>query len=183
MHLLRDRNTAIMKRFISLFIILALALLALSSCTADTWGEEGPWSFATRNKYPKECFVYEYRWDGTPEALDVKVPNKFNGISVNALGGFYGRGLPMMFAVIIPDEIVDDYAAGVGPDFALARGNVQSSAENIGDGRYETITFKFHLNKSVEKIRPLNDECYYAAMMVDGSTETFLKIEYKYLYD
>lgn len=86
------------KLFICLLCILPIFILCGCSLDFSETADEGDFSFAYGNK---AAFVTEYRWDGTEAGMTVRIPERYNGLKVVSVGGFFGRGLPMPFSVDI----------------------------------------------------------------------------------
>lgn len=95
-----------MKKIFALMLCVLLAVL-MCGCSLDysQQGSEGSFSFAYGKK---KAFVTEYRWDGSEENMTIAIPEEYDGRTVVAVGGFYGRGLPMPFTVDLSGYFPED---------------------------------------------------------------------------
>ena len=62
---------------------------------------EGAWKASL---YPegKDAFATSFTWDGTEEGLRIE-PGEIAGCTITRYGGYFGRGLPEPFFLVIPD--------------------------------------------------------------------------------
>ena len=91
-------------------IILVFMLLCFSGCVkldeVSLFYDSIEWAdglnFAINNK-AKCCFAGYYEYNGK-NGRDIVIPDEYSGYPVTRLGGYYGRGLPIPFYVILSDE-------------------------------------------------------------------------------
>lgn len=150
-----------MKRLLRVLPVL-ICLLLLCGCALDysSMETEGPFSYACGKH---KAFIYRYSWDGTEEGKTVEIPDSFGEYRVVAVGGFYGRGLPMPFSVDIGDWI------GRQP------GTVLDSSSPVFDVEADetvTLDFTFLIGPTVEDIRTSGEDCWY--LEHDGTVTEFL---------
>lgn len=95
-----------MKKLFPLVLGVLLVVL-MCSCSLDysEQADEGNFSYAYGKK---TAFVTCYRWDGTEEGRTIVIPEEYDGRRVVAVGGFFGRGLPMPFTVDISGYFPED---------------------------------------------------------------------------
>lgn len=128
-------------------VIVLLCSVILIGCSADYSSEinNGAYSYACSKR---EAFLYEYRWDGTEDGQAIIVPDSIEEKEVTAIGGFYGRGLPMLFKVNLEEAY--DEPGGEWLQYA--------SSDDITDTEY--ITFDLHTSLGSDKIQ-LSNNIYY----------------------
>lgn len=119
-----------MKKKIISFILLILCSVLLAGCAMEyyTTEEDGNFTYALAKK---KAFLAGYTWDGTEEGMKITVPKKFDGKKIVAIGGFYGRGLPMPFTV---------------DSSAYYQADVNSGAELIQENEVDHVEKKIQLN-------------------------------------
>ena len=95
-----------MKKLSAILLIL-LMMVSLSSCMgdwslnySDTVTTDG-WDIAL-DRDGKMAFAAAYVWDGSEEGRRIRIPDIVEGCTVFKLGGYFGRGLPMPFSVVMP---------------------------------------------------------------------------------
>ena len=138
-------------------IPILVCLLLFGGCTLSLcYSEmvtEGPWS-AALYRDGKEAFVYEYEWDGTEEGLRIE-PDEVEGCVVTRYGGFYGRGLPMPFYIIIPDSVC-----------------VRES-DIPADAHVEDLTFTMVISKNIIEVYTGDLECFFYLEDEDGNVSYY----------
>lgn len=154
-------------RFIKI-IIAVVAVIALSFIEdvveISTWesAEIKTNLDAYYNKLTKDCFIGEYYWDGNIENMTIVVPDKYENYKVKGLGGFFGRGAPIAFSVVMPDELLAE---------------VESVSDEGDDFEATTYTFTVKLGNNIKKITNFSYECYYYDE--DGNVEFRVKMHYE----
>ena len=113
------------------------------------------------NKITRSCFVGSYSWDGNTENTIIDVPDEYENYKVSSLGGIYGRGVPVNFSVVMPDEFLE----GI------------ESVSNEGDDFEETTyTFTVKLGNNIKTLTNFVYEDYY--YNEDGSVRFIVKMNY-----
>lgn len=51
------------------------------------------------------AFLGVYHWDGQEETMDIPLPDEVFDCRVTALGGYFGRGVPVPFTVELPESL------------------------------------------------------------------------------
>ncbi len=57
------------------------------------------------HKWSGNVLVGDYCWDGDENNMTVTIPDEADGKKINSLGGFIGRGAPLLFRINLPDSI------------------------------------------------------------------------------
>lgn len=112
-----------------------------------------------------EAFAAEYAWDGSEEGLTAAIPERYEGMGVTAIGGFYGRGVPCPFRASIPDSLKT-----IQGDYFI------TSSPFEGD-TYENLVFHFAMSKNVREVRNAQP-CYYLGVTVDNADDILYKVSY-----
>lgn len=118
------------------------------------------------NKITKSCFVGSYFWGGNTENTIIVVPDEYENYKISSLGGVYGRGVPVNFSVVMPDEVMED---------------VYSVSDERENNEAMTYTFTVILGKNVNNLTNLDYENYY--YNEDGSVSFIVKMNYECLSD
>ena len=114
------------------------------------------------NKITKNCFVGSYLWNGNSENTIIDVPDEYENYKVSSLGGIYGRGVPVNFSVVMPDEFLE----GI------------ESVSNEGDDFEETTyTFTVKLGNNIKTLTNFIYEDYYYDE--DASVRFKVKMHYE----
>ena len=109
-----------------------------------------------------EAFVSSYNWDGTDETKKIVIPEEYDGIKINALGGYYGRGVPCAFGVDLPDSYLNDLCDEVNQWFCS---DIYEDVESV-DTIY--LNFDLHISKNIEQITEHTLNCFYEGTYFDG---------------
>ena len=109
-----------------------------------------------------EAFVSSYNWDGTDETKKIVIPEEYDGIKINALGGYYGRGVPCAFGVDLPDSYLNDLCDEVNQWFCS---DIYEDVESV-DTIY--LNFDLHISKNIEQITKHTLDCFYEGTYFDG---------------
>lgn len=158
----------ISKRIIML-IVLALICVTFTGCISDAdfstnYGEiakEGSWEGALDRKHSR-AFVSSYYWDGTEEGKRIE-PSMLDNCTVTKYGGYFGRGLPMPFAVI-------PLNGGVSAD------------DIASDADIEDVTFTLVVNPEIRDLILGTTDVYYTVEKPDG-TDSYCHIVYEIKLD
>lgn len=57
------------------------------------------------NQETGRAFLGVYHWDGREETMDIPLPDDVLDCRVTALGGYFGRGVPVPFTVELPESL------------------------------------------------------------------------------
>ena len=109
-----------------------------------------------------EAFVSSYNWDGTDETKKIVIPEEYDGIKINALGGYYGRGVPCAFGVDLPDSYLNDLCDEVNQWFCS---DIYEDVESV-DTIY--LNFDLHISKNIKQITEHTLNCFYEGTYFDG---------------
>lgn len=129
---------------------------------------DGRWTYGYQ-KFPKECFVISYHWDGDTNNMEVQIPESYQGTKINTLGGYLGKGYPAPFHVAIPEDYYDTEF-----DFCT------EDEELIRDSDYETLTFTIVLGNNISNIKGEIKDTYWGVENDAGEEDILYKIEYKF---
>lgn len=136
----------------AVILISFAVLLLLGGCSLDysEMETDGAYSYACGKK---TAFLYEYSWDGTDSGLEIDVPDTCGGRRVVAVGGFFGRGLPMPFRADISEWITGKY--GSVPDVADFSDEETEPAETV------TLNFSLRTGSNVKDFHLSGPETWY----------------------
>lgn len=97
----------ILKQGLRLSLFFLPIVFSLMGCgkVYEYKGTEGNFKYAYSEE---DAFIYEYVWDGTDEGMTIEIPDSIGGKPVTAVGGYYGRGLPLDFQVNIKEAIAPE---------------------------------------------------------------------------
>ena len=109
-----------------------------------------------------EAFVSSYNWDGTDETKKIVIPEEYDGLKINALGGYYGRGVPCAFGVDLPDSYLNDLCGEVD---RWVCSDVYEDVESV-DTIY--LNFDLHISKNIEQITKHTLDCFYEGTYFNG---------------
>ncbi|MBE6644511.1 MAG: hypothetical protein E7612_03920 [Ruminococcaceae bacterium] len=56
------------------------------------------------SKLLNQAFLSDYNWDGTEKGMNIVIPEEYKKIPVTAFGGYFGRGVPCSFGILLTDE-------------------------------------------------------------------------------
>lgn len=102
------------------------------------------------NVLTKKAFVGESLWDGT-DGETIEIPDSVNGCRVTALGGFFGRGVPVAFCLTVPEEWNTKTIFG-------DRSMVEKAAEDAPDAELIDLTVTLKLGKNIDTLNAVT--CY-----------------------
>ena len=104
----------------------------------------------------KKAFLGDYYWDGSEEGKTIIIPETFEGCTITAFGGSFGRGVPSPFCVVFTDETKEL----LRPDAFRWDMNY---LDNIKDYNVEYIHFNLHISQYIEEIHEVNFDKYHVA--------------------
>ena len=132
------------------FLCVACLLAGCDSYTEEA--TEGAWK-ARISSDSHKAFVYSYTWDGTEEGMRMEAPEEIAGCKVERYGGFYGRGVPMQFAIELPDA------------YLMEKSLLPEDAE------LQVLTFTLVIRKGITNITisSVSENYCYSVQNEDGS--------------
>ena len=92
------------------------------------------------------AFLGVYHWDGREETMDIPLPDEVFDCRVTALGGYFGRGVPVPFTVELPEGF-GHTREGFGEDlwdYAL---------EKYPNAEVVELPFTVHIGKDLKEIQ------------------------------
>lgn len=110
------------------------------------------------NKYKGECFAAHYYWDGDTSNMTVVLKEEYNGYTLTELGGYFGRGVPSPFEIIMPDEF---------------EGGTMKSVESYDDYEVTELVFTVTVPKTLKSVTYLSDFNYYVYEFPSGETKMY----------
>ena len=150
-----------------LFFLLTGLILISAACGGD-WSlkydrtlEQGGFEFGLDTQGAK-AFAASYLWDGSDAGRRITVPDTVEGCTVFKLGGYYGRGLPMPFCIVVP---ADETAPSVKGE--------SKAAEAETPGRTEEVLFTLVFGPYLTKIENIRESADYAVYEADGTRVTY----------
>ena len=92
--------------------VLLLALVLLAAGLVSLWNAamfyKGPVTDGSQeyyvNQFSRRAFAGSYVWDGEPDHMTIAIPEEAGSLPVTSLGGYTGRGVPVLFGVTLPEE-------------------------------------------------------------------------------
>lgn len=109
----------------------------------------------------KSAFISNYEWDDNQDHMKVVLPNEFKGVPVTQLGGYFGRGVPAPFNIILNEKYSNDGITSVIPE--------EAPSDWYADG-YTIIEYKFIivLNSNLKELFFGGSELYFRFKHDDG---------------
>lgn len=122
------------------------------------------------SKVTKECIAADINWDGDTENMIFTLPDEYEGIKINSLGGTSGLGTPILFYIDVPDEMEFD-SSGIT--------HVATEEDLAGMIDENTITYKFTVNigKNVKNFEYFHYKEYYIGE--NGKVMYIIDIDYE----
>lgn len=90
---------------VSASVYVLFFLLFLYNCSGWSQLEEDGDFRIYYHKWSGNVLVGDYRWDGDENNTTVTIPDEADGKKINSLGGFIGRGSPLLFYVNLTDSV------------------------------------------------------------------------------
>ncbi len=159
-----------MKKKLLLLILSVLALAALSGCNARDSVEDGCFKYG-HVRFPESYFADCYYWDGNADTMEIFIPDEYNGVKIKQVGGYFGKGAPAPFTVILPENL-------------SVQGDDTFTTEDerlVTDTDYITYSFTIHIGKNVKEFYGMSDSYYGTGL--DSDEDIVYKIEYNYVID
>lgn len=103
------------------------------------------------SKLTKECVAAYIEWDGDAENTTFTVPDEYEGMKVNSLGGLVGMGTPEQFFVMLPEDMYSGTETCVGME------------ELAGEADENTVAYNFtvKLGKNIKNFEYFVYKDYY----------------------
>jgi hypothetical protein len=116
------------------------------------------------NKSSKLAFAASVNWDGGESGTTYTIPDMCNDCSVNALGGFFGRGVPCPFEIIVTYEGPNPKPESENPDdFATDAAELVPANSEI-----HIYSFIVNIGANLSKIQ-LVEHFFICSEQTDGS--------------
>lgn len=118
------------------------------------------------NKVTKFCLAGEFEWDGDTENMTFTVPDEYEGLKISSLGGSVGRGVPVLFCVIVPDSLHPEVVS------------CTEIEECVGVVNEDTVTYSFtvKLGKNIKTFKRFTYKEYF----MDANDNVIYIVETKY---
>ncbi|MBO4927227.1 MAG: hypothetical protein J5379_03125 [Clostridiales bacterium] len=98
------KNAYSIGKALALVLVISLLVPALASCKLydGDYKKSGDFEFKLDKKETHGTLT-SWHWDGDPENSVIDVPDDYNGIPIDALGGAYGTNAPILAFVVETD--------------------------------------------------------------------------------
>ena len=166
-----------MKKFFALVLVLGL-LLSLSGCFAEEvslfWTERGKQNgfYIAVNKMARCCFVGAYDCLEYTENMQITIPDEYNGIPVTRLGGYYGRGLPTPFHILVDMRLSEDDPYPDGAPSCWAASVLPEGSKT------EDLLFNLHIGKNLKTIKFVDMDSYKPFFNASGEVIYYHPVVY-----
>lgn len=153
-------------------LLLTFIIIFLSGCFLEDMsllysesGEKDGFYIAV-NKAADCCFVGGYNCTEYTEQSEITVPDKYDGIPIKRIGGYYGKGVPTPFSISLADIYMN---APEGSEYdCVFSGDIDDLAH--GENYIvEDIVFHLNIGKHVEEIQYVDMDNYYPHINDDNS--------------
>lgn len=160
------KNKNIIIRILACFFVVFSAFFIILIVNTASW-KDGKTDnmYVYYNNFSRICVAGTYSWDGNTDDMTVIIPDKYENMKINSLGGYYGTGVPVLFFVEIPKKLHPTVTS------------VTESEECIG-GTEKAVTYNFTV-KLGKNIKYLENFCY-KEYYEDGDNDVVYIIEYNY---
>ena len=91
------------------------------------------------------AFLGVYHWDGREETMDIPLPDEVFDCRVTALGGYFGRGVPVPFTVELPESF-GCVREGFGEDLW------DDALEADPDAEVVELRFTAHVGRNLRRV-------------------------------
>ena len=93
-----------------------------------------------------DAFVSTYNWDGSDDAMNIVIPEEYNGLPINSLGGYSGLGVPGSFGI----ELTESYRNSLCSEANMwGYSSIFDDIESV-ETRY--LNFNIHVSKNIEQL-------------------------------
>ncbi|MBR6696643.1 MAG: hypothetical protein IKL73_00055 [Lachnospiraceae bacterium] len=159
-----------MKKFITLLSILILSFLLCSCDTKEaslfynSIDKYEGFDIAT-NKISNCCFVGMYSCEQYTDNMEITIPDEYNNIPIERIGGYYGTGVPTPFQIYV-NEFIN------APEDSRYNGVFTSHPDNFNlTDKYtiKDVSFTLRIGKNINSIVYVIKDCYYPYINEDSS--------------
>ncbi len=103
----KERVAFALKTMVKVFIILVIVFSIRLTVGIGSWKDAEVNNLKIfYSKVERDAVPSIYEWDGDMEKLTITIPDEYEGIKINSLSGFVGRGAPVNFYVDIPETYI-----------------------------------------------------------------------------
>lgn len=110
------------------------------------------------------CYINSYTFDTLCDSYEINIPEECNGVRVEKLGGFFGRGAPDPFCLNFPEKMTDQN----GETVLITQYDGNPKSKNI-----ETVTVKINIGKNIKYVYASMDTGYYTLLRADKTGKYF----------
>ncbi len=159
-----------MKKAIKIIILIAIicfTFIALLAIYFSSWEDAEINNLNIYyNKVSKMCIAGRLEWDGNTENMTFTVPDEYQGIKINSLGGSVGKGAPVLFSVTVPESLHPEVVSRT------------ESEACVGAVNKDTITYTFtvKLGKNIRNFEMFTYKEYF----MDENDNVIYIVETKY---
>lgn len=166
----------VMKKFVKFLLMLTVVLL-LTACDIclfyDTPVEEEGWTISV-NKSSNCCFAGSYEVTEYTDHMEIVIPDEYDGVPITQLGGYFGRGVPTPFYILM-QEVMN---APEGSDYSGIFGSHLSNFDLKDKYTIEYVPFTLKIGKNISKIEYVDMDIYYPHMNEDGTITFYHPVIY-----
>ena len=160
-----------MKKWLAITLLISL-IFCLSGCFLDGISffymenahEDG--FFIAVNKTSICCFVGGYNCTEYTENMEITIPDKYDGIPVKRIGGYYGRGLPTPFSISLADLYMN---ATENSEYDKVFNGDISKFEISEEYNIKDVVFNLNIGKYIEVVEYVDMDNYYPHINEDSS--------------
>ena len=120
--------------------------------------------FICVNRIANCCFVGSYECEGYPDNMEIIIPDEFDGVPIERIGGYYGRGVPTPFGITLYE--VMNAPKGSEYDFVGFGSRNEFETEECA---VEDVIFNLHIGKNIKVVEDVDLNEYYPHINDDGS--------------
>ncbi len=114
------------------------------------------------------AFLSDYNWDGTDEATNIVVPEKYEDIPITEFGGYYGSGVPCSFRISLTESAKEKLCDKSDEWFLMSDIRNTVEIKNI-----KTINFNVHIGKNIKKIENLSLGGFIGCKYIEDEKEYY----------
>lgn len=135
-----------MKKLLAVFMCMIICL-SLSGCNQYEYVSNAIDNFDVGySEDAGDAFVSTYNWDGTEDAMNIVIPEEYNGLPITALGGYTGLGVPSPFGI----ELTESYSNSLCSEANMwGYSSIFDDIESV-ETRY--LNFNIHVSKNIEQL-------------------------------
>lgn len=156
---------------ISAFISILIMAFSLVSCAADEVSffcgdiTKVDGFIVSDNRITKNCFVGNYEVSEQKNTYEITIPDEYNGMPINRLGGYYGRGLPCPFRISLSKVYMN---APEGSKYSAVYTD-DSNFDITEPYMIQNVVIKLYVGKNISKIVFIDTDDYYPHINDDNS--------------